>query len=116
MKLHRRRHAVREAEAALEARHAALRAHWTGFKHAGGDVATPGRIVLAGLLLGYLSGRTMPALAQPEFKADLDRGLDLLLHLLRLASAALPMLAPLWATKTADGSAAAPMTGNAEAP
>lgn len=102
MSLRRHRDAVRAAEAAVESNHAALRMRWRVLRATGRAAATPGRIVVAGLLLGYLGGKAAPALKHPELKAELDRGLDLLTQLLRVLAAGLPALAPLWAAKAAD--------------
>lgn len=101
MSLRRHREAVRVAEAAVERRHAVLRAHWETLRGTGRAAVTPGRIVVAGLLLGYLGGKLAPAMRHPEFKTELDRGIDLITQLLRLLAVGVPALAPLWAAKAA---------------
>lgn len=88
MSLRRHHAAVRAAEAAVAGNHANLRARWQALRATGQAAATPARIVVAGLLLGYLGGRALPARrGQPH------RGLDLLTQLLRVLAAGLPVFA-----------------------
>ncbi|MGJ4803662.1 hypothetical protein [Luteimonas sp. SDU82] len=51
---------VREREASLEQRHAHARASWQGLRSSWREGWTPTRIVLAGLLTGFATGRVRP--------------------------------------------------------
>ncbi len=51
---------VKQAETALEAQERQVAADWRQFKASWRQAWTPGRIVIAGLLSGYLTGRAEP--------------------------------------------------------
>lgn len=51
---------VKQAETALEAQERQAAADWRQFKASWRQAWTPGRIVIAGLLSGYLTGRAEP--------------------------------------------------------
>ncbi len=56
-KLQRR---VQRAEQLVEGRMQQTQGHWIMLRHAWGDAWTPGRIVIAGLVSGFLAGRAEP--------------------------------------------------------
>lgn len=98
---------VEQAERTLLADRDRLQAHTAAFRRAGRDLLTPTRLVLGGLTAGYLFGRLWarrarrstaapaPADAPPSPLETLVRGMN-------LAAAAMPMLMPLIARKSAE--------------
>lgn len=108
MGLRKHRRAVREAEALLVARHAALKAHWHDFARTGAEAATPGRIVIAGLATGYLSERVIAPAPRSRRRAGGKGGLDLAVGLVRLLSLSMPSLAPFFRAGLAAGRKSAP--------
>lgn len=54
------RRRVADTECVLEARRLRLDAHWSHLKYRSHEALTPGRIVVAGLVLGFLLGRAAP--------------------------------------------------------
>lgn len=51
---------VEQAEAALEARERRVADDWRQLRHAWKDAWTPGRVIIAGLVGGFLVGRAQP--------------------------------------------------------
>jgi hypothetical protein len=101
MSIASKREAVNAAEADVVIKHQALRQHLQGFDAARHSVVTPGRIVVTGLAVGFIAGKAVPAIRQPEAKAGFDRGTDALQRIMRLVQSALPMVMPVWAALNA---------------
>lgn len=97
MSLGERRRAVAEAEARLAAASGQLKASWHGLREDGAAALTPGRVVLIGLLSGFVGGQVLPRGGGDNGSGEAARpgpGGDWVLALLRLLTAMLPTLMP----------------------
>lgn len=86
--------AAEVAESALVANHTDFRAHLAEIRDVRDSLLSPGRIVFGGLALGYAAGRFAPELNKPEVVSGVERGVDLLQHVIQLTSSAMPLLMP----------------------
>jgi hypothetical protein len=88
--------AVRAAEAEVVLQHQRLLAHLHEFREVREGLVTPGRIVTTGLAVGFVVGHAVPTLRSPTARHDIKEGADVLQQVLRVVSAAMPVLVPLW--------------------
>lgn len=92
MSLAQRRQAVRTAEARLQQARGNLAAHWRGLRETGAEALTPGRLIVIGLVSGFVGGLGLAARSDaPPRSGDASR---ILLVLLQIVARLLPSLMP----------------------
>jgi hypothetical protein len=104
MSLSRQIETVRAAEADVVLAHQDLLCHLQNMRARRDDLITPGRIIGAGLAVGFVAGHAAPALRNATVRHDIEHGADLLQRLTRLASTAMPLLMPLVMRRSDDAS------------
>jgi hypothetical protein len=92
MSLAQRRRAVQTAEARLQQARGQLVARWQGLRETGAEALTPGRLVVIGLVSGFVGGLGVGARSDaPRRSGDASR---ILLVLLQIVARLLPSLMP----------------------
>lgn len=119
MGLSERQQAVQAAAAELDRHRAELQQHIHGFREAGAQLLTPGRLIVGGLLVGFTSERLHARHENTAGDEDRQREvecasaaappppgiIELVVRGMSLASAAMPLLMPLIARHTAEQAA-----------